>query len=41
VLGIKLTQLNNLQPNLKELACRINNPLQYDFAPTLEKLEKK
>ena len=33
----QLTSLNNLQPNLKELYCG-NNPLIYDFEPSLKKI---
>ena len=35
----KITHLNNLPPNLKELKCA-NNPLIYDFEPTLENIRK-
>ena len=35
----KLTSLDNLPPNLKILICS-NNPLIYDFEPTLENIRK-
>jgi Leucine-rich repeat (LRR) protein len=34
----KLTSLDNLPPNLKKLYCH-NNPLIYDFDPTLENIK--
>ena len=35
----KITQLDNLPQGLKELYC-CDNPLQYDFEPTLENIKK-
>ena len=34
----KITSLDNLPPGLQKLDC-INNPLQYDFAPTIENIK--